>query len=333
MPADLHKMPVEEIRRLLLADGAPVSGQTLAKLQKDPRRAIRELYRTLQAQRRVQQRERLRVRSMLYLEDVLWRSGIERIAGVDEVGIGPLAGPVVAAAVIFPPGIFIESIDDSKKLDPRRRETLRERILEKGTAYAVSVLEVEEVDLLNVYQAGLEAMRRAVTALSPQPQHVLVDAREIPGVHVPQNRFDKGDGINFSIAAASILAKTHRDALMDQYHKQFPQYGFDRHKGYSTGTHQRALRDYGPCPIHRRSFQFVQEACGKFSPIFYQLRAELSGARSCQTLAEIEERLKPLQQELTEYEWRKLRLCSQRAWGRMSPAAARGVGNRSADHP
>jgi ribonuclease HII len=318
MSLDLKKMSVEDLRRRFLSDSVPISGQALAKLRKDPRQAARSLCRLLEKRRREQHREKTRVQSLLYFEGLLWNSGIERIAGVDEVGIGPLAGPVVAAAVIFPRQVFLEGIDDSKKLDAAQRSGLRQGILEVCLAHAIAVVEPDEVDALNVYRAGLEAMRRAVAALSPQPQHVLVDAREIPGLDTPQNRFDKGDGINFSIAAASILAKTHRDALMDQYHQQYPEYGFDRHKGYSTAAHQKALRDHGPCPLHRRSFPFVREVCGKFSASFYLHKDALIRAGTREELLAADERLLPLQGDLTEYEWRKLRMCSQRAWSRVA---------------
>lgn len=321
MTLDLQKMSVQEIRLHLLSDHRPISARMLAQLQKDPRRGVRGLYRTLEKRRRERRGEEIRVRSLLHFEEVLWRSGIEHVAGVDEVGIGPLAGPVVAAAVIFAPHTFIEGIDDSKKLDPGRRERLGPIIQERARAYSIAIIEVEEVDSLNVYHAGLEAMRRAICGLTPPPLHVLVDAREIPRLDIPQNRFDKGDGINFSIAAASILAKTCRDALMDRLHEQFPQYGFNSHKGYSTPQHQAALREYGPCPIHRRSFPFVQEVCGKFSETFYRLKGELEAAPSHARLREFEERLGPLQGELTDYEMRKLRMCCKRRWTRLSALA------------
>ncbi len=313
-------MSVQEIRRRFLVENAPVSGQTLTKLQKDPRDGVRSIYRILEKRRRQQKREQVRMKSLLYFEEVLWRTGIEHIAGVDEVGIGPLAGPVVAAAVIFPPHTYIDGIDDSKKLDPAQRERLREEILKRAVAHSIGIVEIEDVDRLNVYHAGLEAMRRAIHGLSVWPQHVLVDAREIPDLNIPQNKFDKGDGINFSIAAASILAKTHRDALMDQLHEQYPQYGFRNHKGYSTREHQRALQEHGPCPIHRRSFPFVREVCGKFSETFYQLKAELYAATTTQLLREAEGRFLGMEAELTEYEMRKLRICSKRLWVQMSSA-------------
>jgi ribonuclease HII len=159
--------------------------------------------------------ERSRLDAMLNFERVLWRAGIERIAGVDEVGMGPLAGPVIAAAVVFPPHTELAGIDDSKRLAPEERDAAEARIRAAAVAIGIGRAEVTDIDSVNIYQAGLLAMRRAVDALPVAPQHVLVDARSIPGVSVPQNCFNKGDGINFSIAAASIVAKTYRDRLMD----------------------------------------------------------------------------------------------------------------------
>jgi ribonuclease HII len=329
MPIDLQKLSVQEIRQRFVIENAPASGQALAKLQKDPREGVRAIYQMLAKRRRVRKKEHVRMKSLLYFEELLWRSGIEHIAGVDEVGIGPLAGPVVAAAVIFPPHTCIEGIDDSKKLLPEQRQKLRDQILKRASAHSIAVVEVEDVDRLNVYHAGLEAMRLAIQALPVQPRHVLVDAREIPGLQMPQNKFDKGDGINFSIAAASILAKTHRDALMDQLDEQYPAYGFKHHKGYSTKEHQRALQEYGPCAIHRRSFPFIRELCGKFSESFYQLKADLYAANTPLLLKEAEDRFLKIETELTEYEMRKLRLCSKRLWVQMSASKSKVESRRS----
>ena len=165
--------------------------------------------------------EHTRLDAMLNFERVLWRAGVQHIAGVDEVGMGPLAGPVIAAAVVFPPHTALPGIDDSKQLDLVERLEAETRIRAAASAIGIGVAEVGEIDRVNIYQAGLLAMRRAVEALSIRPQHVLVDARSIPGVDVPQNSFHKGDGIDFSIAAASIVAKTHRDRLMDELATQF----------------------------------------------------------------------------------------------------------------
>ncbi len=167
---------------------------------------------------------------------------------------------------------------------------------------------------MNIYQAGLLAMRRAVDGLPVAPQHVLVDARTIPDLAVPQNPFQRGDGINFSIAAASIIAKTWRDRLMEQLDAQYPGYGFARHKGYATSEHQRAIRRLGPCAIHRRSFGVLRELCGEYSPQFYALREHLDGARSALDLKGCETRLAADGAGLEEHEQRKLRLLLARRW-------------------
>lgn len=176
------------------------------------------------------------------------------VAGVDEVGRGPLAGPVVAAAVVFPPGLGLKGVDDSKRLLPDRRQQLADTIRARAVCWSVAAVEAEEIDRLNVYRAALEAMRRAVTALSPCPDYVLVDARTIPDVPYPQRSIVDGDALCHAIAAASILAKCARDAIMVEHEASWPGYGFASHKGYATAEHKDALRRLGPCPIHRRSF-------------------------------------------------------------------------------
>jgi len=199
-----------------------------------------------------------RLGKLLARERELWASGLERIAGVDEVGVGPLAGPVVAAAVVFPPGEGIRGVDDSKKLTRERREELAVAIRERALCIAVAVVEVEEIDRVNIYQATLAAMRRALEALPCAPQHVLVDGRRIPDCGFPQEALVKGDARCHAIAAASIVAKTTRDAVMLRYEDEFPGYGFAVHKGYSTEVHREAIRRLGPCPIHRRSFTLLR---------------------------------------------------------------------------
>ena len=198
-----------------------------------------------------------RLERLLTRERELWASGIERVAGVDEAGVGPLAGPVVAAAVVFAPGTGILGVNDSKKLAPHRREALALAIREAALAVAVAIVEPEEIDRLNIYQATLVAMGRALEALPIKPGHVLVDARRIPGCDLPQEAIVKGDAKCHAIAAASIIAKTTRDALMAGYDERFPGYGFALHKGYGTETHRDAIRRLGPCPIHRRSFTLL----------------------------------------------------------------------------
>ena len=198
-----------------------------------------------------------RLAVLLKRERELWAAGVMRIAGVDEAGVGPLAGPLVAAAVIFPPETGIEGVDDSKKLTPERREGLAVEIRTAALAWAVAVVDPEEIDRLNVYRATLTAMGRALDALSLAPDHVLVDARRIPGCDLPQEPIVKGDATCHAISAASILAKTTRDALMRGYEDQYPGYGFADHKGYGTHSHREAIRRLGPCAIHRRSFTLL----------------------------------------------------------------------------
>lgn len=210
---------------------------------------------------RVGAARRARVR-MLFTERALWEAGIERIAGVDEVGMGPLAGPVVAAAVVLPRGVDLDGVRDSKLLNAKQRGELETAIRAAALGIGIGVVDHDEVDSLNVYQAGLAAMARAVAALPLEPEHLLVDARQVPGCEVRQTCVAGGDRTVYSIAVASIVAKVHRDRLMAEMDARYPGYGFARHAGYATAAHLRALRDLGPCPIHRRSFAPVRAALG-----------------------------------------------------------------------
>jgi ribonuclease HII len=176
------------------------------------------------------------------------------IAGVDEVGRGPLAGAVVAAAVILDPRKPIKGLKDSKQLSEKKRESLAEIIKQQALCYAFGRAEHYEIDELNILQASLLAMQRAVTALTIQPQHVLVDGIHAPKLICPVTAIIRGDQTEPAISAASIIAKVLRDAEMIAYHELYPQYGFDEHKGYPTKKHYQALKEHGPCPIHRRSF-------------------------------------------------------------------------------
>ncbi len=190
-----------------------------------------------------------------YVERLLWSAGIARVAGVDEVGMGPLAGPVVAAAVVFAAdAVPLRGIADSKLLPAPAREAAAAAIRASALGIGIAVVEPEEIDRLNIYQAGLQAMHRAVAALPLAPEHLIVDARHIPNLDVPQTRYIHADAIVYSVAAASIIAKVHRDALMHALDAVYPAYGFARHVGYATREHLRALATHGPTPLHRRSF-------------------------------------------------------------------------------
>jgi ribonuclease HII len=196
----------------------------------------------------------------LRYERRLWKEGIEAVAGVDEAGVGPMAGPVVAAAVVFSPETFIKGVHDSKQLTHEQREELFTPIRERAIAVGIGTASVLEIDRLNIYWATMQASKRALAALGLSPSHVLVDGRLIPGLELPQTRIVGGDRKSFCIAAASIIAKVTRDRMMVAYDEQYPGYGFAQHKGYCTNDHMEQLRELGPSPIHRRSFWPVAAA-------------------------------------------------------------------------
>ncbi len=182
------------------------------------------------------------------------RGAVHFIAGVDEVGRGPLAGPVVAAAVILPPDFDVLGVNDSKKLSEKRREELYDVICEKAAAWSVGLRDNEVIDQINILEATKEAMADAVRGLSKAPDHILIDALTLDSIDIPQTGIIKGDGNSVSIAAASILAKVTRDRMMVRYHETYPAYAFDRNKGYGTKDHYAGIGEAGICPIHRRSF-------------------------------------------------------------------------------
>ena len=176
------------------------------------------------------------------------------VCGIDEAGRGPLAGPVVAAAVILPKGMVIPYVNDSKKLTERRRELLYPEIMEKALAVGVGIVSPEQIDEINILQATYEAMRQALSQLPVHPDVLLNDAVRIPGVDIPQVPIVKGDAKSISIACASVIAKVTRDRMMVEYDQLYPEYGFAGHKGYGSAAHMEALRQIGPCPIHRKTF-------------------------------------------------------------------------------
>lgn len=188
------------------------------------------------------------------------RCGYRHIAGVDEAGRGPLAGPVVAAAVILPVRCRLAGLDDSKQLSEAERERLYSAILGKAVGVGIGSADAGEIDSLNILEAARLAMRRAIENLAPSPDYLLIDAVTLPAVLLPARPVIKGDALSMSIAAASIIAKVTRDHLMAAYHEIFPQYNFNSHKGYGTAEHLQRLARYGPCAIHRRTFTPVREA-------------------------------------------------------------------------
>lgn len=194
----------------------------------------------------------------LEFEEVWWGQGFDHIAGVDEAGRGPLAGPVVAGAVILPKGVFIDGVNDSKKLSAKQRERLYDEIYARALSVGVGIVNHEVIDRINIYQASILAMRKAIEKLTIAPAIVLADGNSFKHESLRYQNVISGDAKSLTIAAASIIAKVTRDSLMRGYHQQFPAYGFDRHKGYGTKIHLDALRQYGACPIHRRSFRLPE---------------------------------------------------------------------------
>ena len=190
----------------------------------------------------------------LEFENQARERGYRSICGVDEAGRGPLAGPVCAAAVILPEGKIIEGVNDSKKLTEKKREALFDVIKAEAAAYAVAFATVGEIEELNILNATMLAMKRAVEALPVKADFAMIDGNRLPGLSIDCEAIVKGDARSMSIACASILAKVSRDRLLYEYAKEYPQYHFDKHKGYGTKLHVEALREYGPCPYHRMSF-------------------------------------------------------------------------------
>lgn len=187
-------------------------------------------------------------------ENQLTEKGFNHICGVDEAGRGPLAGPVCAAAVILQPNDLIEGVNDSKKLTEKKRELLFEVIKERAVSWSIAFATVEEIEELNILNATMLAMKRAVEGLNIPADYAIIDGNKTPNLDIPCESIVKGDANSMSIAAASILAKVSRDRLLLDYAQQYPQYGFEKHKGYGTKLHREALKEYGACPVHRMSF-------------------------------------------------------------------------------
>jgi ribonuclease HII len=204
-------------------------------------------------------RELERLLRLHMYERTLWRDGIELVAGIDEAGRGPLAGPVVAAAVVLKEQLLISGLNDSKLVSPLNRQVLAREIKLKASAWAVGVIPVGLIERHNILQATYMAMRAALNRLQLHPEHVLVDGWALPGISIKQTAIVKGDSKSAAIAAASIIAKTTRDAIMTYYSRLYPKYKFEQNKGYPTPDHLEALNRFGPCFIHRRTFHGVRE--------------------------------------------------------------------------
>jgi len=246
---------VDEIQRAL-ADRGGVGRRLLALLEQDERSGVRQLAVGERVRWRRRQAERRRCQVMRDLENQFRAEGAIRLAGVDEVGRGCLAGPVVAAAVILPPDPQgLEELDDSKALDAETRERLRERIVAIAVDWSVGLVDAEVIDRINILEASMEAMRLALASLQAPPDQVLVDGNRAPGSGLPETMLIGGDARSLSIAAASVVAKVHRDAMMVAFDAQFPGFEFASNKGYASALHREAIQRLGPCILHRRSFR------------------------------------------------------------------------------
>jgi ribonuclease HII len=261
--------PLPEIEAEALKEKSP--SHTLeflkARLKDDARSGAQRLLAKYEKSVHKEEKEKNRQEALLKYEREAKSKGFQWVAGVDEAGRGPLAGPVVAAAVILSPGEVPAGVDDSKKLSHEKREELFPKIQEKALGVGVGQASVQEIDELNIYRAAQLAMERAIKALDPKPDYLLTDAMPLPSLKdIPQKPIVHGDALSFSIAAASIVAKVTRDRLMADLHQRYSAYGFDKHKGYGTEEHLKNLEAHGPCPEHRLSFRPVLEILAQKSP-------------------------------------------------------------------
>ena len=228
--------------------------EQIKQFEEDSRKGVQNTLASFRKKWEKHQQELERLEEILLYERGLWSAGYDLVAGIDEVGRGPLAGPVVAAAVILPKECKIEGVNDSKKLSAKKREELYDVILEKAVSYGIGVVSNERIDEINILQATYEAMREALSQLKPRAEYILADAVTIPMVSTPQKGIIGGDGKSMSIGAASIVAKVYRDRLMEAYDAAYPGYGFASNKGYGAAEHIAGIKKQGITPIHRKTF-------------------------------------------------------------------------------
>lgn len=226
----------------------------IESLKNDNRKGVLSIINSANKKYNAYLEELERLKTITYYENQCRQNGYKLIAGIDEVGRGPLAGPVVTAAVILKENDLIEGINDSKKLSAAKRESLYDIIIDRAVSYAFGIVSAEEIDSINILQATYKAMRQALSALSIKPDFVLADAVTIPDIDIKQQGIIKGDAKSISIGAASIIAKVYRDRMMYEYAKIYPEYGFEQNKGYGSQSHIEAIKKFGPCPIHRKTF-------------------------------------------------------------------------------
>ncbi len=242
-----------------LAQKTVLATEEFESLAVDRRRGVQELLKSFHRRRRAEENELKRLEGMLAEEKSIWNQGHVNIAGVDEAGRGPLAGPVVAAAVVFHPDTMIEYLDDSKRLSAKRREILFDEIIFRSKAYGIGSASSIEIDQLNIHTATFLAMHRALNKMNIEPDYILVDGFRLPDCCCGQKAIIGGDSRSLSIAGASVLAKVTRDKMMQRIHEKYPIYGFNRNKGYGTAEHRKAIKQHGLSPEHRRSFKLKED--------------------------------------------------------------------------
>lgn len=248
----MQKKTIKEIESIL-AEISDEQDQCFKELQSDERKGVQNLVHKWQRMRQKEQAEMVRYEQLSVYEKEYWLKGKKRIAGIDEVGRGPLAGPVISAAVILKEGTIIKGLNDSKKMNQTKREQLYHEIFEKAEAISIGVVDAQEIDQINIYEATKKSMLLAVKKLDIQPDILFIDAMKLNSPYEELSLI-KGDAHSISIAAASIIAKVTRDRMMTEYDAQFPQYGFAQNMGYGTKIHLEAINEIGPCQIHRKSF-------------------------------------------------------------------------------
>jgi ribonuclease HII len=250
---NIQQKTISEVKDILTQE-ENISESLLAAMKNDSRIGIQKLLERYYREQEEQIKRQEKVQFMLFHEKKLWSKDFSFIGGIDEAGRGPLAGPVVSACVVLPKDLIIEGVDDSKKLTSYRREQLFGEIMEKALSYGIGVVDNGKIDDVNIYQATIESMEQAVNACSQPPDYLLLDAMQLKSIPLPQLSLIGGDAKSQTIASASILAKVTRDNIMEAFAKIYPEYGFERHKGYGTEEHVEAIRKHGPSPIHRKSF-------------------------------------------------------------------------------
>ena len=250
----LSTKEIQEKLKVIIEETDPF----LLEIEKDERKSVQKLIQSWKKRMEMQQKEKLKFEQMLSYENDVWEKGIQYIAGIDEVGRGPLAGPVVAAAVVLPKDFILYGVDDSKKLSEKKRDEYYTYIINNALTYGVGIISNERIDEINIYEATKEAMQEAIQKLTITPEHLLIDAMKLP-LDIEQQSIIKGDANSISIACASIVAKVVRDRLMKEIHEEYPHYAFDKNAGYGTKDHLKGLEQFGYTPYHRKSFSPIKE--------------------------------------------------------------------------